>query len=152
MTPFPPDRESDRDQGHNKESGDKGTSEPFVTLSPVENHFKTCKSYGYERDTDAVNPKLAAPPGLTSFLGEFDRIVNHSTRQKQRQQAYRYIDEEDPPPGEVVCNPTTERRSDRGRGHDGHTVEREGGAKLRFGKCIDQDGLLDWRQTATTKA
>src|SRR5437870_9729209 len=102
-------------------------AKPVIALPTIQHNFEAGESNRYKPNTNMVDLKLPAPPGLAPFLSEFNRIVNHATRQQQRQQPYRYIDEEHPPPGKVIGNPTTERRSDRGRRYDRHTIKREGG-------------------------
>src|SRR5437899_12462574 len=103
MVPFPPDRSRYRKHRDDEKSRDEVAAKPVVALAPVQHDFEAGKSNCDQKDSNAVDPKLATAPRLASFLGEFLRVVNQAARQHSRQQPYRNIDEEHPSPGKAVC-------------------------------------------------
>jgi hypothetical protein len=80
LTPLPPDRDSDRDDRDNEKTRDELATEPVVTLAAIEHDFEACETNRDERDTDTVDPQLAAAPRLTAFLGELRRVLDQPAR------------------------------------------------------------------------
>ena len=135
-----------------RKARDEMAIEPVVALAAIEHDFEAGEADRDERDTDTVDPQLAAAPRLTPFLGELRRVLNQPARKQQRHQSDRDVDEENPAPREVVGDPSAERRPDRRRRDDRHAVERESAAELLLGEGIDQDRLFHRRETAAANS
>ena len=79
------------------------------------------------------------------------RIFDHAVGEKERQQAERKVDEEDPVPVVVVGDPAAERGADGRSDDDGHAVEREGLAAFFDGEGVGEDRLFAGGESAAAE-
>src|SRR6267154_5633347 len=135
-----------------KEDHDEMALEPVFTLTLVKNNLQGAEAKSDQRDTDVVDLQFAADSCRLGFLYKLWRVGNESLRENQTDQTNGNVNEKYPAPGEMICDPTAQRRPDCGRGHDGHAVKSKCRRALGSGKCVHQDGLLDWGQTASAHA
>src|SRR6266478_5657337 len=152
MMPFPNRRDDQSQNRDRKEKEDKIAFKPIFRLPAVEHHLKTCKSKGYQKNPETIDPKPAAFPGIFHFPRELRWVGNNPLRQKQRHDPDGDVDKEDPPPTPVVRDPTTERRADHRCSHDGHAVEGESRGSLLRRECVHENGLLDRSEAAASDA
>src|SRR5262249_37759045 len=113
----------------------------------VENHLQCAQAESNETEADVIDVglgDLAAP--------EVRRILNQPRSQQERNDPYRNVDEEDPSPTEVVCDPSPESRTDRGGCDNGNAIDSKSHAALRRWKSVGQDGLFAGLQSSSTDA
>src|SRR6516162_3812502 len=91
-------------------------------------------------------------PNQSSSWPRSSSTCNEATHEKQRQQAHRKINEKDPAPGIIECNPSAQRRANGGRHDRRDSVERKRRAPLLRRKLVCQNGLGHGLETATTGA
>jgi hypothetical protein len=75
--------------------------------------------------------------------------MHEAVREQQRQDADGDVDEEDPAPVVVVCDPAAQDGANGGRRDDGDGVQSKGAGPLGGWEGIDQDGLFNGREAAS---
>src|ERR1700736_4635219 len=142
MAPLPKRGRNQCHKRDRKEQNDEAALEPILRLAAIEDNFQARKAEGNEKDSEAINPKPAVPPGSPDFTGELGRVGNKPVRQNQRHDPDGNIDKEDPAPTPVVRDPPTERRTDHRGSYDSHAVERESRGSLLRREGVHENGLL----------
>ena len=125
----------------------KSGGEPVVLLALVEHDLHAAHGDGEKAQAQEVHVAQARAVGLDPR-----RIVDQAGDQNEGQDAHRNIDEEDPPPREVVGDPAAERGADGRREHGDQSVEREGLAALVRLEGIGHDGLRHGLHAAAARA
>src|SRR6201999_3403386 len=122
-------------------------AEPVLFLALVQREFEQTYTQCDRAETDEIH-------GRTPFHSRLNLwwVFDHTVREKERQQAERQIDEENPVPVVVVGKPATERRAD-GRSHDhGHAIQSEGLPAFLDGESVGKNRLLTRSQSSAAKA
>src|ERR1700758_4220655 len=121
--------------------------EPVFPLAFIEHHLKRAKPKRHEPQSDVVDVSFSQLAAL-----EVRRILNQPRGQQDGQNPDRNIDEENPPPAEIVGDPTPESRTDRGRGNDRHSINRKRHTSFGWRKSIGQYGLFARLQSTTANS
>src|SRR5580704_16743383 len=112
LIPLPDDNPSERSYGDGSQDDDEIRFEPILPLPLVENHLQGAEAKGNQPQPNVINV------GLAEFAAtEVWRILNQPRSQYQRKNAHRDVDEKNPPPTEVVRDPSAQGGPDGGR-HD----------------------------------
>src|SRR3984885_15122378 len=147
MMPLP---EDDKDQRRGRDDGQPQNEvrfEPVIALTFVEDDLKGSEAERDETEAGVVDAGFAKLAAL-----EVGRILDEARGEKQRNNSDWNIDKENPAPGEVVGNPTAERRAD-GRCHDnGDAIDGERHSPFGGCECIGQNSLLARLQSAAARA
>ena len=147
VKPFPDDQGNEADAGNDGKRKNEMRPEPVVLLPLVEHHLQRAHAEGEQSHADIVDlyprARRALHPG---------RVFDQAKNQKQRQDAHRQVDEENPAPGIVVRDPAAQGGPDRRRDDGGDAIEREGHAALPRRKSVRQDGLRHGLQSAPARA
>ena len=122
------------------------------TLALVEHDLQRPEAHGDQQNADVVDGQPAAAARGFYLFHELRRIGDQLAGQHQTEQPDGDVDKEDPAPGEVIGNPSAERRSDRRRRDDGHAVQGERRGALGAGKCVHQNCLFYRGQPAAAHA
>src|SRR5580704_8668566 len=109
---LPNDQSNKRDDEGDGEGSDEVRSEPVLFLALIERNLQRAHGDDQQADTDIVDAVEIVPVSLL-----IRRIFYQPVGEEQGQDAYGNVDVENPMPGVVVCDPTAEGGSDRGRQH-----------------------------------
>src|SRR5712671_4822000 len=152
MSPFVSHGSDQCSNRNGKEDHDEMAVQPILALAFVQNDLQGAEAKSDQRDTDVVDLQFAANSCRLGFFYKLRWVGNESLRENQTDQTNGNVNEKYPAPGEMICDPTAQRRPDCGRGHDGHAVKSKCRCALGSGKCVYKDGLLNWGQTASAHA
>src|SRR5579862_268276 len=145
--PLPINCKEQRQRADGGEDQDEVRLEPIVALSFVENDLQRSETDRHQTKAYVVDMsfvELTAP--------EVRRIFDEARREKNRKDAYRNVNEENPSPGEVVRNPSAESWTDGRRGHHRDAVNSKRHAAFRCRKSVRQNRLLAGLQAAPAGA
>ena len=97
-------------------------------------------------------PMPSTLPSVLADALEVGRVFHDAAGEKNGENAYGNIEEEDPAPGVVVGNPAADGGSDGGRDDDGHAVDGEGDAAFVGSEGIGEDGALAGLEASAGRA
>src|SRR5208282_4612501 len=147
VLPLPENHKDQGDSGDEREDHNEVRFEPIIALPLVENNLQGSKAKGHEAEADVIDfgfTELAAP--------EIGRILNEPRGQENGNDSDGNVDEENPAPGEVVGDPSAERRPDgRSRDH-GNAVHSESHAALGGRKSVSEYGLFAGLKAASASS
>src|SRR5208337_1493571 len=139
------------DQADSRKHGapdDEVRFKPVVALPFIENDLEEAEADAEESQADVVNLDAQA----IAFPGDMRRIGDERGGHKDGEDSDGNVDEEDPAPGVVVCDPAAQSGSDDGRSDDAHAIDGHGHALLFARKALDEDGLGDGLQAAAARS
>ncbi len=136
--------EAAADHGKNH---DEVRFEPVVALAFVEDDLQRSQAERDKAEADVVDLGFAQLAAV-----EIWRILNQPRGEQDRKNADRNVDEENPAPGEIVGDPSAERRTDGRRRDHGDAIDGECHAALGGRKSVGQNGLLAGLQAAAARA
>src|ERR1700691_6021852 len=147
VLPLPENHEDQGDRGDQGENHDEVGFEPIIALSLIEDNLQGAQTERHEAQTNVVDFSFAE---LASFKKGW--ILNEPRGQQNRNDPDRNIDEKNPAPGEVVGDPSAERRPNRRCGDYSNAINRESHAPLLRFKSIGEDGLFAGLQPGSAGA
>src|ERR1019366_8058571 len=119
-----------------REEADEWRSEPVVLFPLVKHDLEAAHGKCKEGEAEVVKIAHAREVGFDPW-----RIVDEAGDEHEGKNANGDVDEEDPAPGAVVCDPAAKSGADGGREDGDETVESKGLAALLGFKGVGHDGL-----------
>src|SRR3954464_14616312 len=111
--------------------------EPVFALSLIKNNLQCSQTQRDQAEADVIDP------GFGKLLPlQVRRVLDETRSQHERKYSDRNVQQKNPPPGEVIGDPSTERRPDGGGEHYGKAIDRKSHATFSGRKCVSQDCLL----------
>src|SRR4030095_1890132 len=144
LAKFPNNSGDNSDQHEYEKDLNEAAREPIFALALVEDDLHAAEAEADQSDADVVDAKTLFD--LSAL--HVGRITHEQRREQQRENADRNVDVKNPPPGKIVSNPAAEARADGRRDDDSNAVHGECHAALLRGKCVVENGLFAWLQTA----
>src|ERR1039457_2365997 len=144
---FPPDERRQSNATQDKEGRDEMRAEPVIDLPAVEYDLQ-----GPEADGQKTQAHVIELPLTKGKADEMRRVLDQTRVQDEGENPNGYVDEEDPAPGVIVCNPPSKKRSQRRRDHGGDGKHCRCLASFLRREGIHNDGLRDRLQAAATKS
>ena len=132
-------------------AGNHAGGEPVLFLAFIEHDLERSDAERNQGEADVVDARLRLADALL-FALQVGRIFHHPLSEKQRKNANRDVDEEDPVPAVVIGNPTADGRADGRRDHHRHAVYGEAQAALVRRESIGENGLLAGRESTSAGA
>ena len=90
--------------------------QPVIFLTLAEHDLQAAEAQGNQTEADVINAIFAR--GRTALVIHKGRILDHTVGQQKRDETHRHVDEEDPAPGIVICDPATQHGADRRSRHN----------------------------------
>src|SRR6185312_10212841 len=134
--PFPDDERSQAYDGGDCERRDEVRSKPVVFLPFVQEHLQAANAESEHRYSDVIHTDSGAFDPSKKW-----RILDQSIGQVNGQNSNRDLDEKDPSPGIIVCDPSAQHRSDGRSKHGGDAVECKGQSALFRRETVVQNCL-----------
>ena len=133
--------------GKDGESQDEMRPEPIVLLPFIEHHLQAPDTERQQSNADVVELYSCGRAPLCP-----GRVIDETINERQGHKTDGQVEEENPTPGVIVRNPSSQRGADR-RGDDCRdAVEGEGQAALLGGKHVRQDRLRHRLQSTAAGA
>src|ERR1700691_3543239 len=143
VMPFPDADGDERDYADDGHDDDEVGTEPIVALAFIQDHLHGAQAEGEQAQADVVNAEASA-----FLLLHVRRIADKHVGKNQRNDADGNIDEENPAPIEIVCDPSDERGTDRRGQYDRHAVNGESHAAFTRLERIGKNCLFAGLQAA----
>src|SRR5207248_3975779 len=110
--------------GENRSAGNPAGSEPVFLLTFIENDLEGSDAEGNQGEAGVIDVRFCVTDALLLPL-QIWRIFDQPMSEKQRQNADRDVDEEDPVPAIVIGNPASYSGANGWRDHDRHAINGE---------------------------
>ena len=147
---FPGNEQQEGEAGDGGGANDECRVEPIVLLPFVEHDLEEAEAKRDEHETDPVDLE-PAPQMLGAFPAQGFRLVDEQVDERERKEAHRHVDEEDPVPGDIVGDVAADRRSERRRHDHRHAVKGEGLRAFRGREGVGEHRLLARREAAAAE-
>ncbi len=126
-----------------------GSPNQSFSLPFVQGELEAANAEGYESEAHKVDFEML---GLLHAKLEMRWVFDHAVAEIERDETDGDVNEEDPVPVEVICNPAAQSGADRWCDNDRHAINRKGLAAFFDWEGVGKNGLFAGGEAATTSA